>query len=171
MHDATEPAGAVEESWWQPWAVVAGFSFGAHFVWEFLHAPLYRGLAEGTHLDGIKCCLLATLGDVAIALAAYGVVAVMTRDRLWLASSRGSRGAALAYVMLGLAITVVIELLSVAVWRRWAYTDAQPTIGGVGLSPLLQWLAVPPLVLWLARRHLGLAAPATRASRGIARPE
>ena len=150
---------------------MGGFSFGAHFVWEFLHAPLYRGLAEGSHVDRIRCCLLATLGDVVIALVAYGAIALVMRDRFWLAPSRGSRGAELGYVTLGVAITVAMELLSVAVWRRWAYTDAMPTIGGVGLSPLLQWLAAPPLVLWLAGRHLELAGPATRASCTITRPE
>lgn len=47
-------------------------------------------------------------------------------------------GEELAYVALGLAITVAVELLLVAVWRRWAYTDAMPTIIGLGLSLLLR---------------------------------
>jgi hypothetical protein len=25
---------------------------------------------------------------------------------------------------------------------------------GTGLSPLVQWLVIPPLVLWMTRRHL-----------------
>jgi hypothetical protein len=25
---------------------------------------------------------------------------------------------------------------------------------GIGLSPLIQWLALPPLVIWLVRRQL-----------------
>jgi len=33
---------------------------------------------------------------------------------------------------------------------------------GIGLSLLLQWLVIPPLVVWLTRRHL-LGAQAIRA--------
>lgn len=143
-------------------AAVAGFSFGAHFVWEFLHAPLYQGLAEGTHWDGIKCCLLATAGDVVIAVVAYGGVAVAGRDAWWLRSVDGARSdhrprrATVAYLAIGLVITVVVEMLSVDVWGRWAYGPAMPTLLGIGVSPLLQWIVVPLLVLWLARRHLGM---------------
>ena len=147
---------------WPPVAAVAGFSFGAHFVWEFLHAPLYQGLAEGTHWDGIKCCLLATLGDVVIAVVAYGAGAAATRDAWWLGNSAESRRerqhprGVIAYLAIGLVITVVVEMLSVDAWGRWAYGPSMPTLLGIGVSPLLQWIVVPLLVLWLARRHLGV---------------
>lgn len=147
------PAAARALPWWQPWAAIALFAFGLHFIWEMLHAPLYRGLAEQPHAAGILCCLRATAGDAGIALAAYGVVAAGTRDRQWLADARGPRVA--WFVAVGLAVTVALELLSVYRWGRWAYGPAMPTIAGVGLSPLLQWVVLPPLTLWLARRHVG----------------
>jgi hypothetical protein len=30
-----------------------------------------------------------------------------------------------------------------------------PTVFGIGLTPLIQWLVLPPVALWLAARHLG----------------
>jgi hypothetical protein len=33
-----------------------------------------------------------------------------------------------------------------------------PVLAGIGLAPLLQWLVIPPCVLWLAARHLGVQA-------------
>ncbi len=58
--------------------------------------------------------------------------------------------------MTGLAVTVAPEWLNVHVWRRWAYGEDMPVVLGVGLTPLLLWVIVPLLTLWLARRHLGL---------------
>lgn len=42
------------------------------------------------------------------------------------------------------------------VLNLWQYTEAIPTLPllGTGLSPLLQWSLLPPLVLWLVRRQL-----------------
>lgn len=142
--------------WWQPWAALAAFSFGLHYVWETLHAPLYVGLAEMPHAAGVVCCLRATAGDVGITLVAYGAVAAATRDRFWAAAPRRSWVA--WYLGAGVAITVVMEVVSVYGWARWTYAPAMPTIAGIGLSPLLQWLMLPPVALWLARRHAASTA-------------
>lgn len=34
------------------------------------------------------------------------------------------------------------------------YSTSMPQFIGLGLSPVLQWIFLPPLCLWLARRHL-----------------
>ncbi|MEO7474389.1 MAG: hypothetical protein ABIY46_03555 [Gemmatimonadales bacterium] len=77
------------------------------------------------------------------------------QDRWWL---RGDRGEPLAiFLLAGLLITGALEWLNVYVWRRWTYAPAMPLVLGIGLTPLLQWLLVPCLTVWLARRHLSLA--------------
>jgi len=43
-----------------------------------------------------------------------------------------------------------------------------PLLAGMGLNVWLQWLLLPPLTLWLARRHLGLAG--RRSPIGPVRP-
>ena len=59
------------------------------------------------------------------------------------------------FVAVGLGITVLLEVLNVSVLGRWAYAPRMPLLAGIGLAPRLQWLALPPLTLWLARRHVG----------------
>ena len=66
---------------------------------------------------------------------------------------------AAGFVAVGLAITLVVEWLATRVLHRWAYAGAMPVVPvlpvlGVGVSPLLQWLVLPPLVLWFVRRQL-----------------
>ena len=41
--------------------------------------------------------------------------------------------------------------------RSWEYSEAMPRVPlgniEIGLSPLAQWLLIPPLALWLALRR------------------
>ncbi|MGQ0580040.1 MAG: hypothetical protein ACT4PQ_14185 [Betaproteobacteria bacterium] len=58
------------------------------------------------------------------------------------------------FIGVGLVATIIFETLATGVPERWAYNDAMPRLPvlGTALLPLLQWLAVPPLVLWFVRR-------------------
>ena len=57
---------------------------------------------------------------------------------------------------LGLAATILFEILATQVWHRWHYSSLMPTIPmlEVGLIPLLMWGVLPPLILWFVRRQL-----------------
>ena len=50
----------------------------------------------------------------------------------------------------------MMERLATGPLERWAYAERMPVIPllEVGLSPLLQWIVVPPLIVWLVRRQL-----------------
>jgi hypothetical protein len=51
---------------------------------------------------------------------------------------------------------MLVELLSVHVWNRWAYAEAMPVLPwlGLGALPAAQWVVLPPLVTKLASRQL-----------------
>jgi len=127
-------------------------SFPMHFTWEFLQAPLYRNMQDATHMDGIRICLQATLGDMVIALIAFWVASFLAGTRQW--AAQPNRLAIAAWLSAGLAITVVLEFFSTEVAGRWVYDVSMlrlPVIG-TGIAPLLQWIVVPMLVLWYLRR-------------------
>ncbi len=54
-----------------------------------------------------------------------------------------------------LGLVRYLEFVNVYWLGRWAYAERMPLVLGVGVTPLLQWVLVPPLPLWLARRYLG----------------
>lgn len=141
--------------WWQPWLALGLFAFLLHFVWEMLQVPFYARMGSASHWGAVLGCARATGGDVLISLAGYAAAAAWTRDRLWL-GQRHRRDALAVFLGTGVAITIVLEWLNVHVWRTWAYAPAMPAVLGIGLAPILQWLLVPALTLWLAGRHLGL---------------
>ncbi len=139
---------------WQPWLAIALFAFLSHFAWEIFQTPFYASMAEASHWAAVLRCTRATAGDVVIAELAYVSGALVARDRLWLGLARRTVPFA-ACLGLGLAVTIALEWWNVYVRGSWAYSTAMPVFLGIGVSPLLQWILLPPVTLWLARRHLG----------------
>ena len=135
---------------------VALFALLLNFPWEVLQAPLYSGMADQPFSDVIRGCAQATLGDTVIMLLSYWLVSVFAANRQWIFAPSGSQQA--LFMATGLSVTTVIEWLAThGNWvQSWTYSAAMPIVPiiGVGLSPLLQWIVVPVLVLWLVRRQL-----------------
>ena len=139
--------------WWQPWVALGLFSFLLHFVWEMLQVPLYEQMSGARHWAAVLRCTRASAGDAVIVWTAYALAAGSARDRWWLGVRHRGRPLTV-YLAAGLLITVGLEWFNVYVRRQWGYSPEMPVILGIGLTPLLQWLLVPLLALWLARRHL-----------------
>jgi len=134
------------------------FSFLLNLAWEVWQVPFFRGMADQPHWLGVKICTQATFGDAGIALAAFWVTAFFARTRSWI--MQPSRSDIAIFIGVGLVATIIFETLAIGVLGRWAYRDAMPRLPilGTGLLPLLQWLALPPLVLWFVRRQIGTPA-------------
>ena len=83
-----------------------------------------------------------------ISAAAYFAAALAGRRILW-AERRASWPLAI-YFSAGLGVTIAIERWAIPA-GRWQYREAMPTIAGIGLTPLLQWIAVSAAILVLVR--------------------
>jgi hypothetical protein len=140
---------------WQPWLALGLFGFLPHFVWEILQVPLYEHMHASRHWSAVLQCSRATVGDVVITWTAYAVAAGRVQDRWWLGASHWGRPLTV-FLGAGLVKTVVLEWLNVYAWRRWAYSPDMPVVLGIGLAPIVQWLLVPLVTLWLARKQLGM---------------
>ena len=97
---------------------------------------------------------LAAAGDAVIALLAFWAAALVAGSRRWL--MQPSPRAWSTYLGLGIGATIALEWLATAVFERWRYGSAMPTLPwvGTGLVPLAQWILLPPLVVFLARGQL-----------------
>jgi hypothetical protein len=126
-----------------------------HFVWEFLQAPAFAGMAEMKHGQGIEVRTEATIGDVGVAWAAYWATASAARSRLWILDP--SVRSLLLFLGVGVGFTIGLEYYYTELTNRWAYADIMPLVPpfGTGLSPLLQWIGAPLLVVFIVRRQLG----------------
>ena len=129
-----------------PW--LAGLSL----AWELAHAPLYTLWREAQPAYIAFSIAHCTLGDALIGGSALVVALVLGRERAF-PRWRWGRVALLAAI-LGAGYTVFSEWMNIAILESWSYAESMPrlALGGfeIGLTPLAQWLVVPPLALYLA---------------------
>jgi hypothetical protein len=130
-----------------------GFAFNA--LWEGLQTPLYADRSGGA-LYLIRTRLHCAIGDVLILLGCYWVVALLWRERRWIATRR--LAPRVLFVALGLAYTIASELLHIRFFLTWAYAPEMPRLFGVGLAPIFQWLLIPSVLLFVLRPSRALAS-------------
>lgn len=120
-------------------------------AWELAQLPLYTIWREGTAGEIAYAVAHCTGGDALIGLASLAVALLIFGGRDWPHTCFGPVMA--VAVAIGVAVTVYLEWLNVEVRGAWAYAEEMPRIPplGTGLSPVLQWLALPPLALLAAR--------------------
>jgi len=122
--------------------------------WEIVQLPLYTIWHHPSVGYVAYAVLHCTAGDVLIGLAALVVALVATRA----GTIEQWNYAAVACVLIGVSVsyTAYSEWMNTVLRASWTYSALMPTIriAGVelGLSPLLQWVVVPPVALWLTRR-------------------
>ena len=126
-----------------------GFVF--NLTWEIAHVRLYTIWAEADGMGIAWALLHCSLGDVVIALAMFALAGLALSRADWPAS-RPWRGGVIV-VIGAMAFTACSEWYNVYRAGNWAYAASMPKIFGIGLSPLLQWLIVPPVMV-LAYRTL-----------------
>ena len=145
------------------------FTFLFQFAWEVLQLPFYKEMAAMNHWEGTLVCLRATGGDLMIALAAFAAGVWWSKRLDWMLDP--AREVVVIYVMAGLLITIAFEWYAVFWANRWAYSELMPVIPvlRVGLTPILQWLVLPPITLYFVHWHyvgrLGKHTPATSKDR------
>lgn len=138
----------------QPEPNVLLFGFLLNLPWELLQIPFFTGMPSIAHWEGVIQCVAAAAGDAAILLAAFWATACLRRTRKWILQP--SLKAAVVFVALGIVVTIILEWWATGDSGRWTYAETMPTIPGLGTGvlPLLQWLLIPPIVVWLVRRQI-----------------
>lgn len=127
--------------------------------WEVGQSPLYTDTFVAPWTTIARNRLHCVGGDGLILLVAFWLVALHW-GRGWLDTVRWRPLA--TFLVLGMAYTTVSEYVNVVVVQSWAYSQWMPTIGRIGLMPLLQWVIVPTLSILWARRHPPRSTPTTR---------
>jgi hypothetical protein len=143
-----------------------GFAFNA--LWEAAQSPLYADRG-GSVRYLVWSRLHCALGDVVILLGCYWVIALLWRDRRWSATRR--LAPRVLFVVLGMAYTIASELLHTRLFVSWAYASEMPRIFGVGLTPILQWLLIPSVLLSILGPSRALASGLLGERRGSAPPD
>ncbi len=132
---------------------VVFFSFLLNFVWEVLQTPFFVDIStEVTTIIWYR--FHCTLGDVMISLAGFWFVALILRSRSWFLNPTKKK--LLLFVAFGVSYTIFSEIKNVSLNKLWDYSDFMPVIPyiDVGIVPLIQWIILPPLLIFIVRRQL-----------------
>jgi hypothetical protein len=131
------------------WSVLA---FVLNLTWEIAQVRLYTIWAEADGMSVAWALFHCSLGDVVIALAMFALAGMVLRRVDWPASRPWTGG--VIVVCGAMVFTAWSEWYNVYRAGSWSYTASMPLIFGIGLSPLSQWLILPPILV-LAYRTLG----------------
>ena len=123
---------------------------GLHFIWEMAQSGFFTDFTGQRWWQHALRCLGAAVGDLLISVFAYVLAAVLWSRWRWPFESR-SAGPVVIWLAAGELATVALERWAITV-GRWSYANQMPTVLGVGLLPVLQWLIVPLLALLVTRR-------------------
>ena len=129
------------------WAVLA---LVLHLIWEIGQLPFYTLWEEANAWRIALYVTHCVAGDGIIATLSYLAVALAWREADWPRQRPWTGGTTL--VALGLGYTVFSEWYNVYRAGAWAYAEIMPRILGIGLTPLLQWVVVPIIMLVLIQR-------------------
>ena len=123
---------------------------GLNLVWEIIQLPFYTLWQHASWYETFYAIAHCSAGDVLIAFACAIAALAITRWR-WPTPGRQSTLFLLCFISLSVAYTIFSEWLNTAVRISWAYSDLMPVLPllGTGVAPLLQWIALPKLALWL----------------------
>ena len=125
--------------------------FGLSLLWEGLQSPFYTDTFTAPWGTIAFNRLHCAGGDALIMLAAFWLVALRW-GRGWIGTARWAPFG--AFLVIGVAYTAYSEHVNVHLVQRWAYSRWMPTIAGIGLVPLLQWVVVPTLSVLYVRKRL-----------------
>lgn len=137
---------------------------GLNLAWEAAHVRLYTLWTEAEPAYVAVAVGHCTLGDVLIGAISLLLALIAGRERA-LASWRWRR-IAIATALAGVAYTLFSEWMNITWLRSWTYAESMPTLElagfELGLTPVAQWLIVPPVALSLARRSQRTPQPVSR---------
>lgn len=134
----------------RPLARWAALALLLHGTWEIAQLPLYSLWDDPDRWRVARYVAHCLAGDVLIATTTYLLIVIVFRNFDWPARRPWSAGMFL--LVLGFAFTAASEWANVYVLGVWAYKDTMPLVAGLGLTPLLQWLVVPVLMILIQRR-------------------
>lgn len=122
-----------------------------NFLWEMGQAYAYTGMPPSA-FEATLMCAQASLIDGLLVLGIFWAgVAVFSRVD-WI--GRPGFPGYFFMVVAGILVSAVIELNAVYRVEKWGYATIMPMLPplGVGVLPVLQMIALPPLIFFLASR-------------------
>ncbi len=120
-------------------------------TWEWIQTPFFIDITKDINTI-VWFRIHCTIGDMMILLFSIVGASLFFRKIDWIFQPNHRQY--LAVSILGTAYTIFSEIKNVQIEKSWGYSDLMPKLLGVGLVPILQWIILPSLVLYITSRFL-----------------
>jgi hypothetical protein len=135
-----------------PEVKIAVVGFPVFLIWEILQSPFYTDTFTESWHQVVYNRIHCAIGDLMILLGAFWFAALIW-GRAWIAKKEVLPVVALLAV--AVIFTIVSEYRNVHLAQNWAYSEWMPTIGGIGLFPVVQWIVIPFVIVHILRQRTG----------------
>jgi len=119
-------------------------------VWEILQSPFYTDTFTATWRQLLYNRIHCAIGDGMILLGAFWFAALFW-GRTWIA--RKELLPVVVFIAVAVTYTIVSEYRNVHVAQNWAYNEWMPTIRGIGVIPVVQWIVIPSVIVHKVRQE------------------
>ena len=128
------------------------FGFIINLFWEIVQMPLFTSYQEATFLGINTACIQASAGDAVMIVVSFWILAILFKSREWIYQLNTFRIG--LFLIPGLVFTIIAEHLAIGPLGRWEYGNLMPVLPffGTGVVPIIQWMVIPALVLWVVRK-------------------
>lgn len=122
-----------------------------NLLWGVLQQPFYTLWQTASPAYVVFAIFHCWIGDLMIAASCLAL-AVFALSRL--RSRKFFPAGALVTVLAGVAYTMFSEWQNMSIHHFWTYSPYMPRLPflGTGMSPLLQWIIVPTIALFVAHK-------------------
>lgn len=127
------------------------FSFVIFGTWEWVQTPFYIDVTDEINMI-VWYRIHCTFGDMMILFFTILSTSLVYRKMNWIFSP-GKRQY-FTVMGIGVSYTLFSEYRNVSIAENWSYSELMPELGGIGLIPVLQWILLPALILYLTARFL-----------------
>ncbi len=132
-------------------------------LWEFAHSPYYTDhTSDLSYLFWTR--MHCAVSDALILLCAFWITCLATNSRHWFMNP--SAWPAALFIAVGLNYTIWSEWINTTIRGTWAYSDSMPMILGIGMTPVLQWLTIPPLLV-VSLKGIGILSAGRKNTPGL----
>ena len=111
-----------------------------------------RNQAMPSLSDKVNYITHCTIGDGVITVVSGWMVAGLYRSRKWI--FRNTWKSTLLFTALGWIYTLISEIYRVSIAKLYGVSMLVVPVINISWLPLLQWVILPPLILYMAKRHM-----------------
>jgi hypothetical protein len=127
------------------------FSFIIFATWEWIQTPFFVDVTQDINTI-VWFRIHCTIGDIMILTISILVIGLLFRNITWFL--KPSKAQLLSVTSISVFYTLFSEYRNVHISENWSYSSLMPKILGIGLIPVIQWILLPAIILYITSRFV-----------------